>query len=216
MGYDGKGQVKVLDSFDPHSIWRQLGEVPVIVEKMVTFSRELSVVAVRNSSGEVEVYPLIENVHRDGILRRSEFPAPSVSTELQRSAEHIVTTIAQELNYVGALAVELFEVDGALMINEMAPRVHNSGHITQDAAITSQFENHMRAVMGLPLGATTARCRGVMLNIIGRAPSSAKVLRHPDTKLHLYDKSEATGRKLGHINLINPSTETESDISALM
>lgn len=216
LGYDGKGQAKVNTPIDCDELWTRLGCVPLIVEEMVSFSRELSVIAVRNSRGEIVVYPLIENIHRDGILRRSEFPAPSVSIQLQQQAQHIVTAIAHELQYVGALAVELFEVNGALVINEMAPRVHNSGHITQDVAVTSQFENHMRAVMDLPLGDTSARCRGVMVNIIGRIPSAKEVLQYPQAKLHLYHKSEALGRKLGHINLIDPSTDTELTINSLL
>jgi 5-(carboxyamino)imidazole ribonucleotide synthase len=216
MGYDGKGQERVTASSDAAHVWQRLGGVPLIVEEMISFSRELSIIGTRNTTGDYAVYPLFENRHQDGILRRTEFPAPGVTFELQKKAEHIITSTLSSLGYVGVLAIELFERDGELLVNEMAPRVHNSGHITQDVSVTSQFENHIRAVMGLPLGSTSARCRGVMLNLISSVPESALITSRPEAKLHLYNKSAAPGRKLGHINLLDPSLEVEAEIHQLL
>jgi 5-(carboxyamino)imidazole ribonucleotide synthase len=216
MGYDGKGQERITSSSDAAQLWQRLGGVPLIVEEMISFSRELSIIGARNASGEFAIYPLFENKHRDGILRRTEFPAPRITLELQKKAGQIITTTLSALGYVGVVAIELFERDGELLVNEMAPRVHNSGHITQDVSVTSQFENHIRAVMGLPLGPTSARCRGIMLNLIGTVPESPLITSRAEAKLHLYNKSAAPGRKLGHINLLDPSVEAESEMTQLL
>lgn len=200
LGYDGKGQARLHDKSDVDAAWNELGSSPLIYEGFVDFSRELSILGVRNVNGEVRCYPLVENMHSEGILRMSLAPAPDVSTSVQKMAEDYVVRVLNEFSYVGVIAIELFETDKGLIANEMAPRVHNSGHWTIEGSEVSQFENHIRAVAGFPLG-DTAMVGGeaVMLNIIGQLPSESAVLSVPDTHLHLYDKSEAPRRKLGHI-----------------
>jgi 5-(carboxyamino)imidazole ribonucleotide synthase len=182
-------------------------EVPFILERFVPFTRELSVLAVRGRTGETAVYPLVENHHRGGILRLSLAPAPRLDPGIQRAAEEAVRALFAELQYVGVLAIEFFEQDGRLLANEMAPRVHNSGHWTIEGALTSQFENHLRAVVGLPLGSTHAIGSSAMLNLVGELPDSAEVLAIRDAHLHLYGKSPRTGRKLGHVTLRAASAE---------
>ena len=182
-------------------------EAPFILERFVTFGRELSVLAVRGRTGETAVYPLVENHHRGGILRLSLAPAPRLDPATQRAAEDAARRVFDSLQYVGVLAIEFFENDGRLLANEMAPRVHNSGHWTIEGAVTSQFENHLRAVMGLPLGSTSAIGSCAMLNLIGDAPDSSEVLAIRDAHLHLYGKSPRAGRKLGHITLRAGSSE---------
>ena len=182
-------------------------EVPFILERFVPFTRELSVLAVRGRTGETAVYPLVENHHRGGILRLSLAPAPRLAPGIQHAAEEAVRALFDELQYVGVLAIEFFEQDGRLLANEMAPRVHNSGHWTIEGALTSQFENHLRAVVGLPLGSTHAIGSSAMLNLIGELPDSAEVLAIRDAHLHLYGKSPRAGRKLGHVTLRAASAE---------
>jgi 5-(carboxyamino)imidazole ribonucleotide synthase len=182
-------------------------DAPFILERFVKFTRELSVLAVRGRSGETAVYPLVENHHRGGILRLSLAPAPRLDPAIQRAAEEAVIRIFEELQYVGVLAIEFFEQDGLLLANEMAPRVHNSGHWTIEGALTSQFENHLRAVVGLPLGSTHAIGSSAMLNLIGELPDSSEVLGIRDAHLHLYGKSPRAGRKLGHVTLRAASAE---------
>src|SRR4051812_18452872 len=218
MGYDGKGQWILRSSED---VARVKSELPAeesgasqepqsaahILERFVPFSRELSILAVRGRSGETAFYPLVENHHRGGILRLSLAPAQRLDTILQRSAEDAARRIFDMLQYVGVLAIEFFEHEGRLLANEMAPRVHNSGHWTIEGAVTSQFENHLRAVMGLPLGVTSALGCSAMLNLIGDVPDSSDVLGIRDAHLHLYGKSPRIGRKLGHITLRAGSSE---------
>ncbi len=146
-------------------------------------------------------YPLVENHHRDGILRLTLAPAPNVTPERQREAEAMILEVMEELEYIGTLAIELFEHDGHLLANEIAPRVHNSGHWSQDGAVTSQFENHMRAIATLPLGSTEAIGYTAMVNLIGTVPKSEDVLAIEGAHLHLYGKEPRPGRKLGHINV---------------
>lgn len=209
LGYDGKGQQLIHTPADIELAWSALGGVPLILEGFVRYTRELSVLAVRATDGATAVYPLIENLHRDGILRRSLAPAPRLTPALQAQAEAYATRALDALQYVGVLAIELFELEEAkekgshsrLLVNEMAPRVHNSGHWTIEGAETSQFENHMRAVSGLPLGSTAMRDHAAMLNLIGTLPDQAAVLAVPGAHLHLYDKAPRPGRKLGHITL---------------
>jgi 5-(carboxyamino)imidazole ribonucleotide synthase len=184
-----------------------LPRLPIIVESFVPFTRELSVIAVRGKSGETAFYPLVENHHRSGILRLSLAPAPSVAPEIQKAAEDAARKVLESLNYVGVLAIEFFECDGKLLANEMAPRVHNSGHWTIEGAVTSQFENHLRAICGFPLGSTTAIGASAMINLIGEVPDSAQVLAIPSAHLHLYGKEPRPGRKLGHVTLRAPSFE---------
>jgi 5-(carboxyamino)imidazole ribonucleotide synthase len=207
MGYDGKGQWLFRTAEDVEQSKSSLTPVPMVLERFVPFSRELSVLAVRSKTGETAVYPLVENHHRGGILRLSLAPAPRIEPHIQRSAEDAARRILEHLNYVGVLAIEFFEAGGRLLANEMAPRVHNSGHWTIEGAITSQFENHLRAVLGLPLGSAGPAGYSAMLNLIGDLPDSADVLAIPDAHLHLYGKSPRPGRKLGHITLRAASPE---------
>lgn len=203
MGYDGKGQVVLGSSAELDPAWDRLGGRPLILEAFVPFSRELSILAVRGREGETRFYPLVENEHEDGILVRSTAPASGVEPALQARAEEIGTTVLDALRYVGVLAVELFQVGDRLLANEMAPRVHNSGHWTQDGAWTSQFENHLRAILGLPLGPTGLRGEGAaMVNVLGSPPALEALARIPGARLHLYDKEPRPGRKIGHVNVV--------------
>jgi 5-(carboxyamino)imidazole ribonucleotide synthase len=207
MGYDGKGQWILRTAEDVSKAKSELPKVQLILERFVPFSRELSVLAVRSRSGEIAYYPLVENHHRGGILRLSLAPATRLESHIQRAAEDAARRVLESLKYVGVLAIEFFEFEGRLLANEMAPRVHNSGHWTIEGAITSQFENHLRAVLGLPLGSTGAAGHCAMLNLIGDLPESPEVLAVPDAHLHLYGKSPRLGRKLGHVTLRAASTE---------
>jgi 5-(carboxyamino)imidazole ribonucleotide synthase len=207
MGYDGKGQWILRTPEEVISAKQGLPKQTCIAERLVHFTRELSVIAVRGKSGETAFYPLVENHHRNGILRLSLAPAPGLSPEVQKTAEEAARRVLESLNYVGVLAIEFFERDGKLLANEMAPRVHNSGHWTIEGAVTSQFENHLRAICGLPLGATTAIGASAMINLIGEVPDSAQVLAIPSAHLHLYGKEPRPGRKLGHVTLRAPSFE---------
>ena len=216
LGYDGKGQWILSAPEDITRAKSQLSSTrfpsghkspPLILERFVAFTRELSVLAVRARNGETAVYPLVENHHRGGILRLSLSPAPRLEPSVQRAAEESARRVLQSLSYVGVLAIEFFECDGRVLANEMAPRVHNSGHWTIEGAVTSQFENHLRAVLGLPLGSSAATGHSAMINLIGDVPDSAEVLALPDAHLHLYGKSSRPGRKLGHITLRAASPE---------
>ncbi len=215
MGYDGKGQSVIRSTEDIESAWIEVGSAPSILEQFIPFKRELSLLSIRSRTGENRYYPLVENFHRDGILRLSLAPAPGVSAQLQKEAESCAAKLLIELNYTGLLAIEFFESKAEsypqLIANEMAPRVHNSGHWTQDGAVTSQFENHLRAVMGLPLGSTAPRGYAAMVNLIGEIPDVNKLLSMPAAKLHLYGKTARAGRKLGHINLSGNSREEFSE-----
>ena len=202
LGYDGKGQFFIRSTEDVEAAWQTLSGVPLILEGYVDFDRELSILAVRGKAGETAFYPLVQNRHHDGILHRSIAPAPDVSPEAQALAQSYATRVLERLDYVGVLAIELFGVGEMLIANEMAPRVHNSGHWTIEGAETSQFENHLRAIMGMPLGSTAPRGHTAMLNILGDFPPDvAAILAIPGTHLHLYDKTARPGRKLGHITL---------------
>jgi 5-(carboxyamino)imidazole ribonucleotide synthase len=207
LGYDGKGQWILRTPEDVAKAKPELPVVPLILERFVPFTRELSVLAVRSRAGEIAFYPLVENHHRGGILRLSLAPAPRLEPPIQRSAEDAARRVLESLNYVGVLAIEFFECQGRLLANEMAPRVHNSGHWTIEGAVTSQFESHLRAVLGLPLGSTGPAGHCAMLNLIGELPDSAEVLAVPDAHLHLYGKSPRPGRKLGHVTLRAASPE---------
>ncbi len=208
MGYDGKGQAVLREERDLEKGWMALGASPLILEAFIPFTRELSLIAVRARTGETAFYPLAENVHFEGILRLSVAPAPNVAAALQQQAEECARSVFAALDYVGVLAIEFFEHQQQLVANEMATRVHNSGHWTMDGAATSQFENHLRAGAGLPLGSTAARGFTAMINLIGHQPASSDALAIPGAHLHLYGKSARPGRKLGHINL-NEATRAE-------
>jgi 5-(carboxyamino)imidazole ribonucleotide synthase len=207
MGYDGKGQWILRTAEDVAKAKSELPPVKLILERFVPFIRELSVLAVRSLTGESAIYPLVENHHRSGILRLSLAPAPRLEPPIQRAAERAAHRVLESLQYVGVLALEFFEHQGELLANEMAPRVHNSGHWTIEGAVTSQFENHLRAVLGLPLGSTGLTGHCAMLNLIGDLPDSSEVLAVPDAHLHLYGKSSRPGRKLGHVTLRAASPE---------
>lgn len=202
MGYDGKGQVVLREAGAVDAAWKTLGGSRLLLEKYVSFQHELSVIGVRGSEGEEVFYPPVQNVHREGVLRRSTSPAPSVTPELAALAIDYCRRLMDNLEYVGVLALELFSADGVLLANEMAPRVHNSGHWTIEGAETSQFENHLRAVLSLPLGATTPRGESLMFNIIGHIPPVERVLAVEGAHLHLYGKAPTERRKVGHVTLV--------------
>jgi 5-(carboxyamino)imidazole ribonucleotide synthase len=204
LGYDGKGQ-RVVERVEP------LG-ADEVAEEIVPFERELSIVAVRAPGGDTRFYPLAENEHRSGILAVSRAPARVAP---QGEAEAIATRLLDELGYVGVLAVELFEVEGRLLANELAPRVHNTGHWTIDGAATSQFENHVRAVLGLPLGSTEALGEAVMVNLVGAVPPLERLLALPRAHVHLYGKQSRPGRKLGHVTLVDADEETVAEVVEL-
>src|SRR3954469_15033119 len=205
LGYDGKGQVVIREESALRSAFESLGGAALIVEAFVLFQHELSVIGVRGKDGGEVFYPPVQNVHREGVLRKSTAPAPSITPEIAALAIEHCRRIMDRLSYVGVLALELFAVDGSLLANEMAPRVHNSGHWTIEGSETSQFENHLRAILSMPLGATTSRGRSVMYNIIGHIPRSEAVLAVEGAHLHLYGKAPTEKRKLGHATLVAQS-----------
>ncbi len=207
LGYDGKGQWVLRTGEDVERVKNEIPSAPLILEEFVKFSRELSILAVRARNGETAFYRLVENHHRDGILRLSLAPAPRLTEALQREAEAAARRVLESLDYVGVLAIELFECNGRLLANEMAPRVHNSGHWTIEGAVTSQFENHLRAVSGLPPGDTRTLGFSAMLNLIGELPDSNELLSVPGAHLHLYGKSLRSGRKVGHVTVRADSNE---------
>ncbi len=200
LGYDGKGQALIRRAADAGEAWSRLSGQPLIYERFVNFSREVSLVAVRDRAGSIRNYPLAENSHVGGIL--AECRAPYRDQRLQRDAERNHRRLMQAFGYVGVLCVEYFVERGRLVANEMAPRVHNSGHWTIEGAETSQFENHVRAIAGLPLGSARARGHAVMRNVIGRKPVVKKLLRVPGAHWHDYGKTPRPGRKLGHVTLV--------------
>jgi len=203
LGYDGKGQAVVRTTADIDTAWRDLGGRPLIAEQWVRFDREVSAIGVRNAAGEIRLYELTENVHRDGILRISR--APVDAPQLAETASRFMRRLLEHLDYVGVLALELFVRDDELLANEFAPRVHNSGHWTIEGAATSQFENHLRAVAGLPLGSTRSLGYAAMINLIGEIPD--KVRQLDAGRLHDYGKIPRAGRKLGHITVIADTPE---------
>ncbi|AMO79476.1 MULTISPECIES: 5-(carboxyamino)imidazole ribonucleotide synthase [Pseudomonas] len=198
LGYDGKGQKVLRKPEDVAGAFAELGSVPCILEGFVPFTGEVSLVAVRARDGETRFYPLVHNTHENGILRLS---VASSEHPLQALAEDYVGRVLDKLDYVGVLAFEFFEVDGGLKANEIAPRVHNSGHWTIEGSECSQFENHLRAVAGLPLGSTAKVGESAMLNFIGEVPPVEKVLAIADCHLHHYGKAFKAGRKVGHATL---------------
>ncbi|HLU25851.1 MAG TPA: 5-(carboxyamino)imidazole ribonucleotide synthase [Longimicrobiales bacterium] len=199
LGYDGKGQSVIRASDDIPAAWRALAGVPLLLERFVDFDRELSLVAVRGRDGATAFYPLVENHHAGGILRLTIAPAPSLQPELEARARDYGARLLRALDYVGVLAIEFFQKGDELFANEMAPRVHNTGHWTIEGAAVSQFENHLRAILGLPLGSTEPIGHAAMVNLIGEIPDSAAVLSVPGASLHLYGKRPRPGRKVGHV-----------------
>lgn len=209
MGYDGKGQKIIRSEGDLRSGLGNGEADEFIVEEFISFTRELSIIGVRNRLGEMKFYPLVENHHRDGILRLS-LVTGNVSADLQHQAEDYMTRVMTALDYVGVLAIEFFEKDGRLLANEMAPRVHNSGHWTIEGAVTSQFENHVRAVSDAPLGSTSPLGVCAMVNLVGNLPDAKSILKIEGAHLHLYDKAPRPGRKIGHIAFV------EKDMDGLL
>ncbi len=227
LGYDGKGQARVSGVDDALAAYERFGRVPCVLERQLPLALEVSVVVARGFDGDAVAYPVAENVHRDGILAVSTVPA-RVSPQLASRATGAALEIARAMDYVGVLCVEFFVLDdGALVVNEMAPRPHNSGHYTIDACVTSQFEQQARVMAGLPLGAVRQHDPTVMINLLGdlwfgsaharepREPDWTLVLRHPQAKLHLYGKTEARrGRKMGHVTVLGESLEQAAQVAA--
>jgi len=217
-GYDGKGQWRLKSDEQIDEIWSEMAEFiasgtldaphTIIAEKMISFDREVSIIGARDNHGNVAIYPLTENEHTNGVLTLSVAGKNNQNVEAQ--ANDAFTKIANELNYVGVLAIEFFDVMGTLLVNEIAPRVHNSGHWTQQGCHCSQFENHMRAVAGLPLGNTELKHITAMINVLGQASIPAEVLTLPDVTSHWYGKTAKPGRKMGHINV---SAHNMNDLS---
>jgi 5-(carboxyamino)imidazole ribonucleotide synthase len=216
MGYDGKGQVRVKSREDVRAAFDQMGGVTCLLEKMLPLAYEVSVLTARGDDGASVVYPIAENVHRDGILFTTTVPGPNVSADCAKKAQDAARAMIAQLGYVGVLCIEFFVLqDGSLVVNEMAPRPHNSGHYTIDACVTSQFAQQVRAMARLPLGDTRQHSPAVMLNILGdvwyegdklREPAWDKVLALPGANLHLYGKEEPRrGRKMGHVTFVAPT-----------
>jgi len=212
-GYDGKGQFVIHTEDELENAIGQIGDLPFIFEAFVPFERELSVIACRSSDGELVTYSLTQNTHQHGILVRSEAPA-IVNKDIQAQAMKIAQNIADGLDYVGVFAVELFDVNGKLLANEMSPRVHNSGHWTIEGAQTSQFENHVRAVMGLDLRPTDSAGHSIMLNIIGALPRQDSIAEFKSAAMHAYAKAPRAGRKIGHITVNSADTDECRTIAA--
>jgi 5-(carboxyamino)imidazole ribonucleotide synthase len=212
LGYDGKGQATIRSGDEPHHAWRAIGEAPAVLEAFVPFEREVSVILARGRGGATRAFDISENRHANGILAETRIPA-NVTPETAAEAVAIAEKIAGALDYVGVLAVEMFAVrdkgELRLLVNEIAPRVHNSGHWTMDAAITSQFEQHIRAIAGWPLGDSDRLADAVMTNLIGDEVNAwADLMAEPATRVHLYGKAEARpGRKMGHATRIIPATK---------
>jgi 5-(carboxyamino)imidazole ribonucleotide synthase len=219
LGYDGKGQVGVENPDQARAGFALLGDSPCVLEEKVSLAQELSVVLARGSDGETAFYPVGENVHRNGILHTTRVPG-QVPAAVAEHALGMARRVAEALDYIGVLAVEFFfTTDGELLINEMAPRPHNSGHYTLDACITSQFEQQVRALCGLPLGSTRLLSPVTMLNLLGdlwgdAQPDWTRVFHHPEARLHLYGKREARiGRKMGHINVLSENADASFELA---
>ena len=206
LGYDGKGQVLVRRTRDLAAAWETLRGAPLIYEKFMPFSHEVSLIAARSPEGESVFYPLARNTHCGGILRVSV--APWIDPAAERAARRYLQRLLDALNYVGVLAVEFFVVGGKLIANEMAPRVHNSGHWTIEGCVTSQFENHLRAICGLPLGSTRPVGHAAMINFIGRMPDRRRLLKIEGLAFHDYGKEPRASRKLGHGTILQRTPAT--------
>lgn len=209
FGYDGKGQAVLREAADVDAAWERLGGQPLVLEGFVAFDREVSVIAARAADGATRFWPATENVHVDGILHVSRAPATDVSEALLAEADAGLERLMTRLDYVGVVVVEFFQVGARLVANEIACRVHNSGHWTIEGAAASQFENHMRAVAGLPLAEPTMRGPAAMINLVGEIADLSPLEGRDDVHLHVYGKSPAPGRKLGHVTI------TADDATAL-
>jgi 5-(carboxyamino)imidazole ribonucleotide synthase len=200
LGYDGRGQRYLRKPADVDAAWEAIGGVPLILEGFVDFDREVSIIGARSTRGETRCYPLCGNTHREGILRVTL--APATNARLQKAAERHLRRVMDHFGYAGVLTIEFFVQRGRLVANEMAPRVHNSGHWTIEGAVTSQFENHLRAILGMPLGDTKPVGHAAMVNFIGTMPERDRVLALPGVHHHDYGKSPRAGRKLGHATIV--------------
>lgn len=205
-GFDGRGQCVI---HDPKTIQERIQPLPppFIVESLVNFKRELSILAVRSQDGDIVYYPVVESHHKDGILQKTITPAPNLSKQTEQLAQTYIAKIMNALDHVGVLALELFETPDTLLANEIAPRVHNTGHWSLGCDITSQFENHIRAITGLPLGNTHSKDFHGMLNLIGEMPKLSYLLKNSSIQAHLYHKAPRPKRKLGHLNIHAPSEQ---------
>jgi 5-(carboxyamino)imidazole ribonucleotide synthase len=212
LGYDGKGQAIIRSAEDAEAAWHALGAVPLLYEELVPFDCEVSVIGARSTAGEIAIYPLCGNVHGAGILRLTR--APFGPAAWQRRAATYLRRALAHFRYSGILTIEFFVRKGRLIANELAPRVHNSGHWTIEGAATSQFENHLRAILGLPLGATQATGHSAMINLIGRIPPRRGLLAQPGLHLHAYGKAPRPGRKVGHCTIVE-ATAARRDARAL-
>jgi 5-(carboxyamino)imidazole ribonucleotide synthase len=213
-GYDGKGQVWIRDAAEAEAAFDAIGRRPAVLEAAAVFQRELSIIAARSHDGAVAVYPLGENVHKNGVLKTTIAPA-AVDPATQARAEAIAAAVLDGLDYIGVMGIELFDMGAdsegkpELLVNEVAPRVHNTGHWTQDGCVCDQFEQHVRAVMGWPLGSTRAHARVEMTNLLGHEVERwPRLVGSPDVRVHLYGKTPARpGRKMGHTNRVGPLEE---------
>jgi 5-(carboxyamino)imidazole ribonucleotide synthase len=203
LGYDGKGQVMIKKASEANAAWTKLGKTECILEGFVEFTAEASIIVARSTLGEARCYPLVQNIHRDHILHKTIAPAPFIDT-YQAEATQIAKTLAEALDVVGLLAVELFVTNGGLVVNELAPRPHNSGHWTMEGAPTSQFEQHIRAICGWALGDTTAHRPCEMINLLGDDWLQwQEYAKNPQAHVHLYGKTESRpGRKMGHVTIV--------------
>ena len=213
FGYDGKGQVVVRSAEAATTAFESIGSAPAIAEELLSFDQEVSALICRGQDGQVALYPVTHNVHRQGVLAISEAPA-ALPEAVAAQALSAAQRLAEHFSYVGVLALELFCVGGRLLANEFAPRVHNSGHWTLEGAKTSQFENHLRAVCGLPLGSAELLLPSVMVNLIGRVPEAGRLLALPDVHLHDYGKAPRAGRKVGHVTARAPTAERARALAA--
>ncbi len=217
FGYDGKGQALLRTAEDGAQAWQELGKAPdgLVLESFVHFDREVSLIGVRSRGGDMKFYPLVQNHHRAGILSRTLAPAPEVDAALQSRAEGVAAKTMEALDYVGVLTIEFFQVGQDLLVNEIAPRVHNSGHWTIEGAVTSQFANHIRAVCGAPLGATALRGPSDMFNLVGSMPAREAVQAIPGAYFHDYGKAPKPGRKLGHITVNLDGGDIAASVAAV-
>ncbi len=211
-GYDGKGQWRLKEHDQVNQVWNEMEELiksspnqAMVAEQFIPFNREVSLIGARNKNGDMVTYPLTENVHVDGVLALST--ALEGTSELQQQADKMFSAIADELNYIGVLAIEFFDVNGQLLVNEIAPRVHNSGHWTQQGTDVCQFEMHIRAVCNLPLNGTELLRSTAMINILGEDSLPKNILTMPNCHVHWYGKEKRAGRKMGHINVCASSSE---------
>lgn len=210
-GYDGKGQVRIQSADELADAWATLGHSPCILEGMVSFSRELSIVSARNTSGQTIHYPLSENDHSDGILRVSQI---LLDDPLQSKAEAMMERLMTALDYIGVMTLELFDQDGTLIANEIAPRVHNSGHWSIEGANRSQFHNHLLAITDQPLEPIQTKPAAAMVNLIGSLPNLDSLEGLPNVAIHLYQKTARPGRKLGHITVTRDEEQSHSEFEA--